>query len=345
MTIWLVRAGKHGESEDEVLKNDIAAIGWVELPDLSNINSREELKELFDKIYPGKKKMSTANEAGQVWTFLKRINIGDLVILPSKFHASVAIGEVKGTYEYRTDLSSNTFHTRLVKWIKTDIPRTAFDQDLLYSLGAFMTVCQIKRNNAENRIKKILLNESDNYDVKQVSDNGSMDDYLEIDSESLLDIEQASKDQISEFITQKFKGHDLSRLVEGILQAQGYTTEISKPGPDGGVDILAGAGPMGFDNPRICVQVKSSQSPEDVTTLRSLKGTMNDFSASQGLLVSWGGFKDFVLRESRRSFFDVRLWDSDDLIKAILKNYDNLSDSLQAELPLKRIWALVIKEE
>lgn len=27
------------------------------------------------------------------------------------------------------------------------------------------------------------------------------------------------------------------------------------------------------------------------------------------------------------------------------KNHDNLSDSLQAELPLKKIWALVVEEE
>jgi len=102
------------------------------------------------------KKMGKANEAGQVWTFIHRMKEGDLVILPSKFHASVAIGKVTGPYKYRTDLSDHTLHTRSVEWITTDIPRTAFDQDLLYSLGAFMTVCQIQRNNAEVRIKNIL---------------------------------------------------------------------------------------------------------------------------------------------------------------------------------------------
>ena len=102
---------------------------------------------------------------------------------------------------------------------------------------------------------------------------------------------------------------------------------------------------MGFNEPRICVQVKSSQTPIDVTVLRGLQGTMSNFGAKQGLLVSWGGFTKAVLDESRLSFFTVRLWDSDNLIKAILTNFDKLSDSLQAELPLKRIWALVLEEE
>ena len=37
MTLWLVRAGKHGEREELALENDIAVIGWDELPDLSGI--------------------------------------------------------------------------------------------------------------------------------------------------------------------------------------------------------------------------------------------------------------------------------------------------------------------
>ena len=281
MSVWLVRAGKHGEIEDEVLNNGITAIGWMELPDLSNIKSREELKDLFDKVYPGMKKRGKANEVGQVWTFMHRIKVGDLVVLPSKFRASIAIGNVTGPYKYRTDLSDNTFHTRTVDWITTDIPRTAFDQDILYSLGAFMTVCQIQRNNAEVRIKNILNGKPGGSGIEKGNgtDTGDITDDV--------DVEGLSSDQIVDYVNRKFKGHDLSRLVEAVLQAQGYVTENAKPGADGGVDILAGTGPMGFGNPRICVQVKSSKTPVDVTILRSLQGAMSNFGAEQGLLVSW----------------------------------------------------------
>lgn len=340
MSVWLVRAGKHGEREEIALNNDIAAIGWEDMPDMSSIKSKDALKELYLKTYPDKKKMAAANHIGQLWTILKRIKIGDLVIMPSKFRASIAIGEVTGPYTYRADLSETTRHTIPVKWLKTDIPRTAFDQDLLYSLGAIMTVCQIKRNDAENRIKKVIAGKLDK--KPNTPSSVLVDPEFEEDN---IDIETLARDQIVDFVNRKFTGHELSRLVEAVLQAQGYVTEFSKPGPDGGVDILAGTGPMGFKEPRICVQVKSSQTPVDVTVLRGLQGTMSNFGANQGLLVSWGGFTKAVLDESRLSFFTVRLWDSDNLIKAILTNYDKLSDSLQAELPLKRIWALVLEEE
>lgn len=337
MSVWLVRAGRHGEREELALNNGISELMWHEMPDLSNIDSWEELKELFMKVYPDSTKHSAANQIGQIWTFLKRMQIGDLIVLPSKFRASIAIGEIKGDYEFRKDLDSIPMHTRRVKWLNTDIPRTSFDQDLLYSLGAYMTVCQIKRNNAEERINEVLRG-----GIDKIPEYEDLD---ELPEEKEVDIESMASDQIVDYVKTKFKGHDLSRLVDAVLQAQGYVTENAKPGPDGGVDILAGTGPMGFSEPRICVQVKSSQSPVDVTVLRGLQGSMNNFNADQGLLVSWGGFTRAVINEARLNFFNVRLWDSNDLIKAILKNYDKLSDSLQAELPLKRIWALVIEEE
>ena len=101
---------------------------------------------------------------------------------------------------------------------------------------------------------------------------------------------------------------------------------------------------MGFDPPRLCVQVKSSSSPMGVSVLRELQGVMTNFNADQGLLVSWGGYRSSVISEARRLFFQIRLWDAGDLVKALLENYEKLSDSMQAELKLKRIWALVLEE-
>ena len=44
----------------------------------------------------------------------------------------------------------------------------------------------------------------------------------------------------------------------------------------------------------------------------------------------------------KAEFFRVRVWDADHLLKAVLRNYDRLSEDLRADLPLKRIWSLVV---
>jgi len=40
----------------------------------------------------------------------------------------------------------------------------------------------------------------------------------------------------------------------------------------------------------------------------------------------------------------VRLWESRDLVEAIYRNYDRLPAEVQAELPLKKVWMLVVEE-
>jgi restriction system protein len=159
------------------------------------------------------------------------------------------------------------------------------------------------------------------------------------------DIEEYARDQIIDHISRKFKGHDLANLVAGILIAQGYQIRVSPEGADGGVDIIAGKGPLGFDAPRLVVQVKSSNSPLGETVLRELQGVIRNFGAQQGLLVAWGGYKSTVLKEAARHYFEIRLWDSEELVRMLQTHYEGLPESIQADLPLKRIWTLVQPSE
>jgi restriction system protein len=72
---------------------------------------------------------------------------------------------------------------------------------------------------------------------------------------------------------------------------------------------------------------------------------MQNVQADQGLLVSWGGFKSSIDKEIAVQFFRVRLWDQDDMIDALLKNYHKLGAELRTELPLKQIWSIADVED
>lgn len=155
-----------------------------------------------------------------------------------------------------------------------------------------------------------------------------------------VDLEESARDQIAKLISARYKGHRMAMLVEAVLKAQGYATYRSPEGPDYGIDIMAAPGSLGFGQPRIVVQVKSSDAPTDRPTVDQLIGTMQNVHADQGLFVSWGGFKSSVEKEVARQFFRVRLWDQRSLIDQILSNYDRLDEDLRADLPLKRIWTV-----
>jgi len=335
MTLWLVRAGRYGEREQFAVENNLAILGWEELPDLSKVQTREELADLLSDYYPDKQKKTLINWESQLWPFVNSMQIGELVAMPLKHRAIVKFGYVAGKYKYEPSNPSEFKHTRPVNW-KYEIPRNQIEQDLLYSLGSAMTVCQIHRNDAENRIKSLL-------GGKPIRPTTSPDP--EPEPEALLDLEQFARDQISDAINRNFKGHKLAHLTAAVLQAQGYKLRISPEGPDGGVDIIAGKGPLGFESPKLVVQVKSSDSPVSVRTFRELNGVMDTFGAESGLIVAWGGFQGQVDKESARQYFKIRLWDADDLVQMIQENYDNLSESIQSDLPLKRIWILLPENE
>lgn len=340
MAIWMVRAGKHGEHEQKFLDESRLYLTWNGLDtDLSKLDSQQDLRSVLEDLYPNATESRISNFSGQIWSFGRRIQKGDWCITPSKFKRAIHICKVDGDYHFEQNAEDPYYHFYPVKWLEVDIPRSNFDADILLSLGAAMSICQIKRNDAENRIKAMQANAWKSVGIKKhIVTKPDTDGDESVDVEAGVDLELAARDQIAQLIISQFKGHALASLIDSILRAQGYTTYVSPPGPDKGIDILAATGPLGFGQPRICVQVKSSQTPLDRPTLDQLIGTMQNVGAEQGLLVSWGGFKRSIDKETASQFFRVRLWDQDDIINQLLTHYDEISEELRAELPLKRIW-------
>ena len=311
-----------------MLENSVLGIGWEDLGDLSRINTRNELKTLYRNTYPDASIRRMRNHVGQILSYVKKAKIGDTVVVPLKTTRKIAVGEIKSDYEFRNDLGPDMQHTRRVQWKTTDVPRTSFDQDLLYSFGAFMTFCRARARDAEKRLLYVIT------EKKPVTPTEGPEE------EILRDIEDEAFNQINDFISRRFKGHELATLVAAILEAQGFRSVQSPPGSDGGVDITASKGPLGLSEPRICVQVKSSESAVGVDVYRQLKGTMSSINATHGLLISWGGFKGTVEKEARKDAFQVRLWGPQQLIEQLLENYEKIDPETKAKIPMKKIWAL-----
>lgn len=340
MTMWLVRAGRAGEKEQCALKAKAALIGWEELPDLTHCGSREELHLLLRDTYPEERAKTLASWQSQIWPVRALMEVGDLVALPLKTRATIAFGTVSGSYAYRRDLPGGPLHTRPVEWL-AQIPRSAFDSDMLFSFGAFMTVCRIARNDAETRVRAMLA--EGNWPAP--ASLAPRPNLRPVTSSpvplTIADLEQRSTDLIRERIAQRFKGHHLAELVAALLETQGYRARVSPRGVDGGVDILAGRGPLGFDGPRLVVQVKSQDAKVDVRVLRELTGVMGRFRAEHGLLVGWGGFNQAVRAEAASEYFRVRLWDGADVVRSVEAQYAGLPERIRTEIPLKQVWTLV----
>ncbi|MBX3291814.1 MAG: restriction endonuclease [Acidobacteria bacterium] len=344
MAIWLVRGGRFGEYESAFFQDNRVYLTWQGLGsyDLSKVETSEELRSILIEAYPDEKPGAIRNYIGQIMGFLRGISVGDWVVVPQKNKPFIAIGEVIGSIRYDKQATEPFWFWHDVKWIDKEIPRSRFDQDLLYSFGAFMTVCKIQRNDAEIRIRQMATAGWLSNISTSISSGDSESITYEPEQSNLEDV---GMDQIRKLLDRRFRGHGLERVIDAILKAQGYTTYHSPKGVDGGIDILASPGPLGFGSPKLCVQVKSQDSPLDRPTLDQLIGTMQNVGAEHGLLVAWNGFKSSIDQVAAAQFFRVRLWDQNDVIRELLVEYENLDESLKSEIPLKQIWTIAAAED
>ncbi|WP_211828728.1 restriction endonuclease [Kistimonas asteriae] len=343
MAVWLVRAGAQGQYEQRFLQEKRIYLTWDDLDiSLYSFEDRGELITHLGQLYGDEKPKRLINNASQIWPFAHAMKLGDRVILPSKTQPVIYVGTITSEYQHKSGAENPYFHWRSVEWETEGVPRSYFSQDLLYSFGAFLTICRITRNNAEARLNEMATSgwqpETQKQIVSSTAGNSNQTDASDESADS--DLEELGHGQIIRMIEAKFKGHNLTRLVKAILEAQGYTCWQSPEGADGGVDILAGDGPMGFGQQRICIEVKSSSGQIDRPTVDKLMGAMTKFNATQGLFIAWGGFKNNVQKELASSFFRVRLWTQHDLLEQLFQHYEKLDDEIKAELPLKRVWTV-----
>jgi restriction system protein len=157
--------------------------------------------------------------------------------------------------------------------------------------------------------------------------------------ELTADIEQFAADQIAIRIAEDFAGHALATLITALLTTEGFLCTQAPPGPDGGIDITAGRGPLGLDPPLLLAQVKSGGqigSP----VVAQLQGVMSTYGADQGLLVAWGGLSKPARDALKNQQMRVRVWEASDVVDAVLRNYDRLPEDIRSQIPLKRVWML-----
>ena len=153
---WVVRAGREGEAEASNLTLGRASIGWSEVPDLSSVTSREQVREIVDGLYPDASAQSRANTAGQLWAFRSSIAAGDLVVMPLKTQPGMlAFGRCAGPYGYDAEAAEAARHYVSVEWQPDLVSRETLQPDLLAMVNGAMTVFSVSRNDAPVRLQAV----------------------------------------------------------------------------------------------------------------------------------------------------------------------------------------------
>lgn len=105
MALWLGRASKYGGHEQHFLDTNRVYLTWSgpHNSDLTKASRYEDAKAIVrDAESPDATPRKIANNAGQVWAFILRMNFGDQGILPLKTKSAIAVGEIKSKFTYDT---------------------------------------------------------------------------------------------------------------------------------------------------------------------------------------------------------------------------------------------------
>ena len=347
MNVWVIRAGRSGEFEDFALREDVAVIGFDFQQSVAEFADRAELlNALRDETrYQDLSIHKVRSAASQLWRFANEIQMGDMIFMPRKRPKVVSVGYAAGDYHFRPDLAdllqSAVYHARGVEWKASDVPRFNFDDDLLNSINGQLTVFQVRKEAAETRINRIV----ESHLTGEPLAESEEDIYIPDDDTPESDLDEQIEDRIVQRIRQRFFGTRLEYLIAEFLKASGYHAVQTRLGPDGGIDVVAGRGEMGFGEPRLCVQVKSGGTPVGLPDYNRLQGNIRGFGAQYGLLVSLSDFTSVVRKENERSFFEIRLWGPHELVENLLETYDSLPVEIRADIPLQNRRVLVESED
>lgn len=307
------------------MHNDVIAIGWKDMGDLSQLAlDRDSFRQKYEETYPDAKRGNIGTSVGMLFRFAAEAQIGDYVIFPSKSDRSINIGIIDGPYQFDGNAIEYA-HQRKVHWIKR-LPRTAFSQGALYEVGSFMTFFSVK-NYADEFLAAL--------DKGFKKNTASEDESVGATAEEII---ENTKDFILKELSRNLKGYDLEEFVANLLEAMGYRAKLSPHGGDSGIDITAYKDEL---PPRILVQVKSQDSDIKEATIQSLKGAMRE--GDYGLFVTLSNYT-----KNAQKYLDstpiIRGINGSELVELVLKYYEKLDERYQKIIPLKMVYIPVMRE-
>lgn len=321
--------GIHTQDDKLFLNDNKIAIGWRDFGDLSKIEAtREAFKDHYIDVYPDAKKGSIPTSSGMLYRFIHEVQVGDYVVFPSKRDRMINIGIVQGEYTY-VESAREYVQQRDVKWVK-HIPRTAFSQGALYEMGSAMSLFAVKKY-ADEYLAAMDKDFKENTIITNEEDDSI--------GATAKDIKESTKDFILKELSKHLKGHALEEFVADLLHAMGYRPTVSKQGGDRGIDIIAYKDEL---PPRIVVQVKSQDGDIRENTIQSLRGAMRE--GDYGLFVTLSNYTENA-RKYLESTPIIRGINGTELVKLILKYYEELSEEYRKMIPLEMVYIPVAQDE
>ncbi|GKS83089.1 restriction endonuclease [Acidovorax sp. SUPP1855] len=326
---WMVRAGEGGFRFEDFQSQSLVTIGWHEMGDLNALRHRADFQKAAAAAYPNLSTGTLSSYAGQTFRFVREMKVGDNVVTYNPSERIYLLGTVAGDYAHAGTAQGDHPNRRLVQWRGT-IARDGLSVAARASLGSISTLFQIPLEVGQE-LEKLVAQPAGTLASPAVP--------LDVTTDEVGSQYKDIQNQALEFIKDRVSALDwaeMQELVAGLLRAMGYKTRVSPSGSDRGKDIVASRDGLGFEDPRIVVEVKHHKDAIGSPQIRSFLGGPHE--RDKGLYVSTGGFTKDARYEAERGRIPIALMDLDDLVKALLEHYEQADSQTQRLVPLRKLY-------
>ena len=307
--------------------DELGDLSWVS--DDNKHQLKQKLREQDKKHGNDDNEYSIGINTGQLVSFVSKMDIGDVVILPIETNIEFTgdtytynekaylIGRIKSRYYFAQNPQDtcSCWHRRDIEWIKT-VPRDALSEQFKNTLGAHLTVFNVSKH--EEEIEALLKGER--IAVKPIEVKTKID--------MLEENVQIQKRLMS------ISPHDFEKLVSQVLSLKyGVITAKTRDLGDGGTDFVA------LDDKGRHIkyrgQVKRVSRNISNSEILQLRGTLLD--GEEGIFVITSYFTPPALEEAefmgKKKIYTI---DGRQLSQFILDVYEDLSEEFKNILKIEK---------
>ncbi|MEO0074848.1 MAG: endonuclease NucS domain-containing protein [candidate division WOR-3 bacterium] len=222
-----IRLGEKNKYAEQAYKENFIGVGFIYNKDFTNRpifeNWRDFNKEYIPaylKEHPDKSKVAAGLACGMLWTVIKYLQIGDIVLCPDG-KGNYYVGEINGNYMF---VKGNILpHRRSVQWFSKIIKRDEMSDELKHSTGSIGTLSDITKHADE--IEALI---AGSQPQRIVTTDKTIED------PSLFALEQ----HLEDFLVQNWRHTELGKKYD-LFEEEDETVGQQYPTDTGKIDILA----------------------------------------------------------------------------------------------------------
>lgn len=314
---WMINDKSNDNLIDFWVENGIVTIGWSEIGNPLEYETKDKLLMRCDEVYSGVMPAKRIQYESQVWRFSREIMKNDRIITYNMMSKEYYIGIVLDDYKYMSDKYPKYPNVLKVRWIEKHISEKLLSKGLKDSLSQNYVVFRMFNCDAE--IERLLVS------------NGNVKEALDKENELYNGVLECIKELLENMDKNKFKA-----LIKEILSAMRYKVSSNYDNDKENSHLIISEDELNFTKSVIRVCYLNNDEVMNLDALLNVLNSYND-NINKYLVISSKPIAQSVKNGANDKLFMINI-SLGDIAEKLFQYYDDLSENTKKLLLLRKVY-------